>query len=414
MDPFKKALRYISKGDSVREAANKVGIPITTLHHHLKKTNIRSEQQQAQQFNASRKSQIIKLREKGHSYSEISERTQVNVATVKLWCSDVVLTEEQKKLNLGALTEKQKLAVEYRKQGMFITEIAKKLGCAKSSVSLWLAKHSKQSNQNLDITVSQRKSTLNMRSIHQDKKNSVIKNSMVREKLFAEKIVLHRKKGMSFNEIAELLKTTKDVVSRAFKLVDLSEKEKKDIQVKCKERIRSRLDAGEFKPMGGFRENAGASKFGYYKGIYCGSTYELCWVIYSLDHNIPFTRFKGRLEHNGVRYIPDFLMDDGVTIIEIKGFEKDDRVAKKTAVAEAHGYTVKVMRKNDLKYAFDYVEKTYHVKQKTSYTLYDEYKPKYNLVCHRCQKDFQREKLYNNKSNVVFCSSCSGKGNKKS
>src|SRR6516164_8460315 len=34
------------------------------------------------------------------------------------------------------------------------------------------------------------------------------------------------------------------------------------------------------KAKGGIRIGSGRSKSGYYKGIYCGSTYELCWVIY--------------------------------------------------------------------------------------------------------------------------------------
>lgn len=28
-------------------------------------------------------------------------------------------------------------------------------------------------------------------------------------------------------------------------------------------------------PIGGYRKGSGRSKHGYYKGIYCGSTYEL-------------------------------------------------------------------------------------------------------------------------------------------
>ena len=36
---------------------------------------------------------------------------------------------------------------------------------------------------------------------------------------------------------------------------------------------------------GGIREGAGRSKSGWYKGYYCNSSYELAWVIYSLDNN---------------------------------------------------------------------------------------------------------------------------------
>jgi hypothetical protein len=160
---------------------------------------------------------------------------------------------------------------------------------------------------------------------------------------------------------------------------------------------------------GGYRVGSGRSNSGYYKGIYCGSTYELCWVIHSLDHNIGFTRFEGLLENNGLKYYPDFILDDGKTIIETKGFEKQELVDKKTALAESFGYTVKVLRKDDLQYAFDYVKEKYNT---TEYkTLYDGYKPKYNYVCNHCATEFSRDiKL---KTNVVFCSqTCAGKGHK--
>jgi len=158
--------------------------------------------------------------------------------------------------------------------------------------------------------------------------------------------------------------------------------------------------------MGGYRKGSGRSKSGYYKGIYCGSTYELCWVIYSLDHNIKFNRFDGCLEKNGVKYFPDFLLDDGNTIIETKGYEASDSVDKKTKVAESFGYTVKVLRKDDLKYAFDYVKQVYQTDK--FYTLYDEYKPKYYYQCDHCQKEFTKDiKL---KTETKFCSRvCAGK-----
>ena len=124
---------------------------------------------------------------------------------------------------------------------------------------------------------------------------------------------------------------------------------------------------------GGYREGSGRSKSGYYKGIYCGSTYELCWVIHSLDHGIEFTRFPGRLERDGLRYYPDFLLIDGKTIIETKGYEKQDSVDRKTKLAESFGYDVRVLRKEDLEYAFSYVKSKYGTSN--FQTLYDEYKP---------------------------------------
>lgn len=157
---------------------------------------------------------------------------------------------------------------------------------------------------------------------------------------------------------------------------------------------------------GGYRPGSGRSKSGYYKEIYCGSTYELCWVIYSLDHGIEFTRFPGLLAHNGVKYYPDFLLADGKTVIETKGYEKQDSVDVKTAVAEHHGYTLKVLRAIDLQPAFDYVAQQYGTKE--YHTLYDDYKPLYNYVCGHCEKEYSRDKKV--KTEAKFCSrACCGK-----
>lgn len=157
---------------------------------------------------------------------------------------------------------------------------------------------------------------------------------------------------------------------------------------------------------GGYREGSGRSKSGYYKGIYCGSTYELCWVIYNLDHNIEFSRFPTKLEKDGVIYYPDFLLSDGKTIVETKGYEKQDSVDRKTAVAVHFGYTVKVLRKEDLQYAFDYVNETYGTNK--YYTLYDGYKPKYKHICSCCLEEFETDRKI--KTEEKFCSRvCAGK-----
>jgi hypothetical protein len=113
------------------------------------------------------------------------------------------------------------------------------------------------------------------------------------------------------------------------------------------------------KGLGGYREGSGRSKHGYYKGIYCGSTYELCWVIYNLDHNIKFSRFSSFLEKDGLKYYPDFLLNDKKTIIETKGYESEESVKRKTKLAEFFGYDVKVLRKDDLKHIFEYVKQKY-------------------------------------------------------
>ena len=161
--------------------------------------------------------------------------------------------------------------------------------------------------------------------------------------------------------------------------------------------------------MGGYRKGSGRSKSGHYKGIYCGSTYELCWVIYNLDHNIEFIRFPGLLEKNGVKYYPDFLLADGKTIVETKGYEAQESVDVKTAVAESLGYDVRVLRKDDLKYTFDYVKQKYQTDK--FYILYDGYKPKFDYSCSHCGIIYSTD--IEKKTREKFCSRvCAGKHRK--
>lgn len=78
--------------------------------------------------------------------------------------------------------------------------------------------------------------------------------------------------------------------------------------------------------MGGYRKGAGSGKKGYYKGLYCMSTWELAWVVYQLEHGnrveqcrerFPYTMDE-RLHH----YTPDFKI--GETYYEIKGWHRPD------------------------------------------------------------------------------------------
>lgn len=159
-------------------------------------------------------------------------------------------------------------------------------------------------------------------------------------------------------------------------------------------------------PMGGYRPRSGRSKSGYYKGIYCGSTYELCWLIHALDNGIKFSRFEGVLTDGNLKYIPDFILDDGKTIIELKGYEIQESVDRKTKLAESLGYTVVVLRKDDLQHIFEYVTNKFGTKQ--FHTLYDGYKPQYEYDCSTCGVRISKDKQKVTKE--VFCSRiCSGK-----
>lgn len=80
------------------------------------------------------------------------------------------------------------------------------------------------------------------------------------------------------------------------------------------------------KNAGGYRKNAGRGKRGYYKGLYCMSSWELAWVVYNLEHGKQieqckekFIYFMNEKKHN---YTPDFKID-GV-YYEIKNWHRPD------------------------------------------------------------------------------------------
>lgn len=158
------------------------------------------------------------------------------------------------------------------------------------------------------------------------------------------------------------------------------------------------------KNQGGYRQGSGIAKSGFYKGIYCASTYELVWVIFRLDHGLPVERFPSCLTKGDLRYFPDFLVEG--TIVEIKGrYTKD--VDSKTQLAESLGYKVEIKFKEDLTSEFNWVKNNYQFRE--LYELYDNFKPQYNYICAFCNKDFTYP--YKKKTTINYCSRfCAGKG----
>lgn len=79
---------------------------------------------------------------------------------------------------------------------------------------------------------------------------------------------------------------------------------------------------------------AGRAKMGWYKGIYCNSSWELAYVIYNLDHNVNFIRnkngFKYIYEGSEHTYFPDFYLVDSDTYVEIKGYKDNKAKAKES------------------------------------------------------------------------------------
>jgi hypothetical protein len=81
------------------------------------------------------------------------------------------------------------------------------------------------------------------------------------------------------------------------------------------------------KRLGLGNQGGGRGIKGRYQGIWCDSSWELAWVIYQLEHGVPFERNRerfGYLDRNEVVhfYTPDFKLADG-SLVEIKGFVVD-------------------------------------------------------------------------------------------
>lgn len=106
--------------------------------------------------------------------------------------------------------------------------------------------------------------------------------------------------------------------------------------------------------MGGKRHGSGRGKKGYYNGIWCDSTYELAYLIYCQDHQIPIKRYEGWFNYtdaDGVqrRYYPDFEVE-GV-IVEVKGYLTENDYLKKASVDRPF----RLMTKKELAPVFEYV-----------------------------------------------------------
>lgn len=174
--------------------------------------------------------------------------------------------------------------------------------------------------------------------------------------------------------------------------------------------VKSNRERGTYEKTGGYREGSGRSKSGYYKGFFCGSTYELVYYIYCKDHNIRVERneqtYPYEWEGKTHTYLPDFITDDG--LVEIKGYHTKQVDAKVSAVDKP----IKVLYIKDLEPMMKYLDENYGVhhkgKQNNYHTLYDDYKPTFEYTCHHCGEIFTRDKKL--KTDKVFCSrSCAGK-----
>jgi len=151
------------------------------------------------------------------------------------------------------------------------------------------------------------------------------------------------------------------------------------------------------KVSGGLREGSGRGKSGWYNGIWCDSSYELAWVIYQIEHNLPFERntqsYSYMWEGEEKKYYPDFIQNNNV--IEIKGFVTEQTLAKYKSVDG-----LIVLYKKDLEQEMNYVVSKYG----TDYITLYEGNP-HNQRNNKC-------KVCNEPAKKDYCSRvCSGVGN---
>lgn len=104
---------------------------------------------------------------------------------------------------------------------------------------------------------------------------------------------------------------------------------------------------------GGYRHGSGRGKSGWYCGYWCDSTWELAYVVYCIENDIPIRRntqrFPYEFENRISYYIPDFIVNG--RFVEIKGYMTERMKAKLAFFPKK----IDVLLKDDLKDVFDYV-----------------------------------------------------------
>lgn len=121
-------------------------------------------------------------------------------------------------------------------------------------------------------------------------------------------------------------------------------------------------------------------KYGTYKGMQCDSSWELAFVLYNMDHNIPFKRNKTEyflysFEGKTRKFFPDFVING--TYYEIKSFRSEITTAKINCFPKDKKLVV--LFPEDMKTYLDYVIDKYG----SSYIyLYDDNHPSWKHSMH--------------------------------
>jgi len=104
---------------------------------------------------------------------------------------------------------------------------------------------------------------------------------------------------------------------------------------------------------------SGRGKKGYHEGYYYMSSWELAYIIYSIDHSIKIKRvweqFNYKFEGVDRQYIPDFYLEDEECYVEIKGYCNTQWESK----LEAFPHPIKVLYKKEIQPYLKYVIENY-------------------------------------------------------
>lgn len=182
---------------------------------------------------------------------------------------------------------------------------------------------------------------------------------------------LQYKKSKTLIEIQNEYNDNPKICPICGKTIPYEKRKKKTCSMECGRKLATLNNP--YKNCGGYREGSSKGKHGYYKGIWCDSTYELAYLIYCLDHNIDIKRCTEAFEYelNGKKhtYHPDFVVEGIIT--EIKNYYRQENDIKLNSINKEK----RIYYYEDLIYCFDYVAKTYNKKYRKRwnnfYELYD-------------------------------------------
>lgn len=108
---------------------------------------------------------------------------------------------------------------------------------------------------------------------------------------------------------------------------------------------------------GGYKEKSGTTYSGWFKGIYCNSSWELAYLIFASDHNMEIERnktgFPYIFEEKKFNFYPDFKI--GEEYIEIKGYLNNKEIEK----IKQFPHKLKVISKQEIKPYLEYVKQKY-------------------------------------------------------